>query len=69
MESQPIIYPSLPTTLKAIGRDEYWLQDWIVTDPARLGLGQVTIKAKELRHYSSKGGRLDVLAYDAALDT
>lgn len=68
-EHQPIIYPNLPTTLKAVGRDEYWLQDWIVADPIRLGLGQVTIKAKELRHYSSKGGRLDILAYDAALDT
>lgn len=68
-ESQTRIYPSLPTTLKAIGRNEYWLQDWIVSDPARLGLGQVTIRAKELRQYSGKGGRLDILAYDAALDT
>jgi hypothetical protein len=34
-----------------------------------LGLGQVTIKAKELRQYAGKGGRLDILAYDAALDT
>lgn len=63
------IYPSVLTTLGAIGRDEYWLQDWIVADPTRLGLGQVTIKAKELRQYGGKGGRLDVLAYDAALDT
>lgn len=29
----------------------------------------MTIKAKELRHYGAKGGRLDILAYDAALDT
>lgn len=66
---QPTIFPSRPTTLRAIGRDEYWLQDWIVADPARLGLGPVTIRAKELRQYGSKGGRLDILAYDPALDT
>ena len=66
---QPVICPSVPTTLKVVGRDEYWLQDWIVADPKRLGLGQVVIKAKELRQYAGKGGRLDILAYDAALDT
>jgi hypothetical protein len=65
----PAIQPSHPATLKALGRDEYWLQDWLVADPTRLGLGQVTIKAKELRQYGAKGGRLDILAYDAALDT
>lgn len=65
----PKVHPSLPTTLKLVGCDEYWLQDWIVADPTRLGLGQVTIKAKELRQYAGKGGRLDILAYDAALDT
>jgi hypothetical protein len=57
------------TTIKAVGRDEKWLQDWLVEDPSRLGLGPVTIKAKELRHYVGKGGRLDVLAYNVALDT
>jgi hypothetical protein len=66
---QPAICPSLPTTLKAVGCDEYWLQDWIVANPTRLGLGQVIIKAKELRQHGGKGGRLDILAYDAALDT
>lgn len=65
----PVIHSSQPTTLRAIGRDEHWLQDWLVQDPTRLGLGQVTIKAKELRQYGTKGGRLDILAYDAALDT
>jgi hypothetical protein len=34
-----------------------------------LGLGNVAIKAKELRHYTGKGGRLDILAYNSALDT
>lgn len=65
----PTIAPSVPTALRAIGRDEYWLQDWLVADPTRLGLGQISVKAKELRHYGAKGGRLDILAYDAALDT
>lgn len=65
----PTIHASQQTTLRAIGRDEYWLQDWIVADPTHLGLGQIVVKAKELRHYGAKGGRLDILAYDAALDT
>ena len=67
--ARPTIHPSQPTTLRAVGRDEYWLQDWLAADPTRLGLGQVAIKAKELRQYGGKGGRLDILAYDAALDT
>ncbi len=58
----PVICPSIPTTLRAVGRDEYWLQGWIVADTTRLGLGQVTIKAKELRQHAGKGGRLDILA-------
>jgi hypothetical protein len=63
------VVKSSRTTIRAVGRDEKWLQDWLVEDPSRLGLGPVTIKAKELRHYVGKGGRLDVLAYNAALDT
>jgi hypothetical protein len=55
--------------LRQIGKDEKWLQDWLVADPRRLGIGNVVIKEKELRHYTGKGGRLDILAYDAALDT
>lgn len=58
-----------PATLKAVGKDEKWLQDWLCADAARLGLGNVVIKEKELRHFSGKGGRLDILAYSAALDT
>lgn len=67
--THPGIHPSQPTTLKAVGKDEYWLQKWLVDDPSRLGIGKVSIKAKELRQYGSKGGRLDILAYDGALDT
>jgi hypothetical protein len=63
------IHPSHPTTLKATRHDEYWLQQWLIEDPSRLGIGKVVIKAKELRQYGSRGGRLDILAYDSALDT
>lgn len=65
----PAMHPSQPTTLRVVGRDEYWLQNWLVDDPSRLGIGKVVIKAKELRQYGAKGGRLDILAYDGALDT
>jgi hypothetical protein len=63
------ILRSKVTSLKAVGKDERWLQDWICEDPSRLGLGNVVIKAKELKHYMGRGGRLDVLAYNGALDT
>lgn len=67
--TQPAIYPSQPTSLRAIGQDEYWLQRWLSDEPSRLGIGKVTIKATEVRQYGAKGGRLNILAYDAALDT
>ena len=60
---------SVAATLRQIGKDERWLQEWIIEDPKRLGIGNVTIKAKELRHYVGKGGRLDILAYNATIDT
>jgi hypothetical protein len=57
------------TTLRAIGKDEQWLHEWIVKKPTRLGLGELTIKSSELIHYKNKGGRLDILAYRGDLDT
>jgi hypothetical protein len=39
-----------------------WLQNWLVTDPARLGLGQVRVVAQELT--APRGGSLDILAAD-----
>jgi hypothetical protein len=57
------------TTLRAIGKDEVWLQKWITERPSRLGLGDITIKRCELNHYKNKGGRLDILAYRGDLDT
>jgi len=56
-------------SLREIGKDEHWLQKWIVDDPSRLGLGPVRIVNHELRQYGSRGGRLDILAYRADLDT
>ncbi len=67
--THPIIHSSHRATLRAIGKDEYWLQAWLAEDPSRLGIGKIVIKAKELRQYGAKGGRLDILAYDGALDT
>ncbi|HEY6332184.1 MAG TPA: hypothetical protein VI756_22845 [Blastocatellia bacterium] len=57
------------TTLRAIGKDEVWLQRWIAEKPSRLGLGNLVIKNSELIHYKNKGGRLDLLAYRGDLDT
>jgi hypothetical protein len=57
------------TNLRAIGKDEKWLQDWLTENPQRLGIGNVIIKEKELRYNVGKGGRLDILAYSAPLDT
>ncbi len=57
------------TTLRSIGRDESWLHSWIKERPSRLGLGQLTIKKSEVIHYKNGGGRLDILAYQPALDT
>lgn len=63
------IIESSYTTLRAIGKDEAWLQKWITERPSRLGLGDITIKRCELSHYKNKGGRLDILAYRGDLDT
>jgi hypothetical protein len=57
------------TTLKALGMTEAGIRDWIVAKPTRLGLGNVAIKDVEIQHSTKFGGRLDILAYDAALDT
>ena len=56
-------------TLKAIGMNEAAIRDWLAAKPVRLGLGNIEIKALEIQHFTKSGGRLDILAYDAALDT
>jgi hypothetical protein len=63
------IVESSVTTLRALGKDETWLHDWIMNKPARLGLGDLSIKRHELVHYKNKGGRLDMLGYRGDLDT
>jgi hypothetical protein len=57
------------TTLRALGKDEVWLRDWLVEKPSRLGLGNLMIKDVELQHNTKSGGRLDILAYRPDLDT
>jgi hypothetical protein len=56
-----------PGTIKGLGYDERWLQDWLAADPSRLGLGEVTIVDQE--QMQSRGGVLDLLALDAGSDT
>jgi hypothetical protein len=63
------IVESTYTTLRAVAKDEVWLQKWITEKPARLGLGDITIKQCELTQYKNGGGRLDILAYRGDLDT
>src|SRR5262249_4606981 len=46
-----------------------WLHNWIKEKPSRLGLGELTIVHSELSQYKDSGGRLDILAYRADLDT
>lgn len=63
------IIDSRTTSLKALGKNETWLRDWIVEGPHRLGLGPIQIKAIELQHSTKSGGRLDILAYRSDIDT
>jgi hypothetical protein len=63
------IVESTYTTLRAIGKDEAWLHNWIKEKPSHLGLGELTIVHSELSQYKDSGGRLDILAYRADLDT
>jgi hypothetical protein len=57
------------TTLRAIGKDESWLEQWILEKPTRLGLGEIRIHKNQVTHYRNQGGRLDILGYRADLDT
>ncbi len=57
------------TTLKAIDKDEGWLEKWILERPSRLGLGSMKIIKNQVIHYKNQGGRLDLLGHRADLDT
>jgi hypothetical protein len=48
------------TTLRDLKLNEHWLQDWLVEDPSRLGLGALKIVDQEQIH--TGGGVLDILA-------
>jgi hypothetical protein len=63
------IVDSTYTTLRAIGKDEAWLEQWVLEKPSRLGLGDVRIHKNQRIHYKNSGGRLDLLAYRSDLDT
>jgi len=51
--------------LKDVGRNEFWLQDWLCADLTRLGLGSLALVEQEQTQVG--GGNLDILA--AAGDT
>lgn len=50
------------TYIRNAGKDEFWLQDLIYTDPAILGLGKLQPVSREKSQ--SSGGRLDILLKD-----
>jgi hypothetical protein len=62
----PLLAGSL-TTLKALGYDERWLQDWLARSPDTLGLGAIKIIDQE--QGQTGGGSLDLLAVDGETDT
>jgi hypothetical protein len=39
------VHAGQTTSLRDLGYDERWLQDWLVAEPTRLGPGQVTVLA------------------------
>jgi hypothetical protein len=66
-EQRVPLLAGLPGTVRGLGYDERWLQDWLAADPSRLGLGDVTIIDQEQAQTS--GGLLDLLAVDHGSDT
>jgi hypothetical protein len=61
------IVAARPSSLRQLGYDERWLQDWLAADPSRLGLGDVTVIDQE--QGQAAGGLLDLLALDRGSDT
>jgi hypothetical protein len=55
------------SSLRGLGYDERWLQDWLAADPSRLGLGDVSVIDQE--QGQAAGGLLDLLALDHGNDT
>lgn len=65
-ERVPVLAGS-PTGLRDLGYGELWLQDWLVEDPRRLGLGDVEIIDQEQNQ--PRAGTLDLLAVDQGTET
>jgi len=63
------IVDSTCTSLRAIGKDEYWIRDWIIEKPSRLGLGDIEVRRHELIRHGNHGGRLNIFAYRPDIDT
>ena len=63
------IIDSVYTSLRAIGKDQHWVRDWIVDKPSRLGLGDIDIKRHKCMRYGGVEGHLDIMAYRADIDT
>jgi len=55
-----LIQPGVLTTLKDLGKNEFWLQDWLCDDLTRLGLGELKLVEQEQTQVG--GGHLDILA-------
>lgn len=53
--------------LRAVGKDEKWLQELIAKDPSMLELGDVELFRKESSQPT--GGRIDIILRDATSDT
>jgi hypothetical protein len=62
----PLLAGSL-TSVRALGYDERWLQDWLAQAPDTLGLGAIRIIDQE--QGQAGGGALDLLAVDGETDT
>ena len=63
------IVDSTCTSLRAIGKDENWVCEWILEKPSRLGLGNIEIQQYELIRHGNLEVRLEILAYLAHADT
>lgn len=56
----PPMHAGQLVTLRELGLKEHWLQDWLVNDLTRLGLGALTLVEQEQTQLG--GGNLDILA-------
>jgi hypothetical protein len=50
------IVESHDTTLRALGKDEAWLERWILEKPSRLGLRDMRVLKNQVIHTKNQGG-------------